>query len=63
MERLDEGAAAVEFSDEDGRTFVLLAIPADHLLPLHRQQETPASPIPLTGAIARPEPPPATVPQ
>jgi len=40
VERTDEGTVEIEFSDDEGRTFALLAVPAYQLLPLHYQQET-----------------------
>lgn len=43
VERLDEGVVEVEFSDDDGRTFAQMPVPADQLLPLHYQQEVSAA--------------------
>jgi hypothetical protein len=37
VERLDEGALEVEFSDDEGRTYAELALPADALLVLHHR--------------------------
>ena len=43
VERLNEGVVEVEFSDDNGRTFALLPVPVDQLLPLHHQQESSAA--------------------
>jgi len=43
VERLGGDIMEVEFSDEDGRTFALLAVPADQLLPLRYQPEVSAA--------------------
>ena len=43
VERLDGGVVEVEFSDDNGRTYALLPVPVDQLLPLHHQQESSAA--------------------
>lgn len=35
VERLAPGVYEVEFSDDDGRTYAVLSLRSDHLLPLH----------------------------
>ena len=43
VERLGNDIVEVEFSDADGRTFALLPVPADQLLPLRYQPEVSAA--------------------